>query len=138
MKRKKYALGLDYGTNSCRALLVDLSDGTEMASHVFAYPTGENGILLDPKDPNVARQNPADYITGAIECVKGVTSMARKSRKGFNAADIIGIGIDTSLGVDVSQLLEVGDDKDYLCQVLVFDNFPSLVWDNYGKNLKQG
>jgi len=96
MRRQKYALGLDYGTNSCRALLVDLSDGTEMASHVFAYPTGEDGILLDPKDPNVARQNPADYITGAIECVKGVNRMARKSRKGFNAADIVGIGIDTT------------------------------------------
>jgi len=67
-----------------------------MASHVFAYPTGEDGILLDPKDPNVARQNPADYITGAIECVKGVNRMARKSRKGFNAADIVGIGIDTT------------------------------------------
>ncbi|MEI6809188.1 MAG: ribulokinase [bacterium] len=96
MKRSKYALGLDYGTNSCRAVLVDLSDGTEAASHVFNYPTGEAGILLDPKDPNVARQHPGDYIKGAIECVRAVTKSAARGRKGFTSADIIGIGIDTT------------------------------------------
>jgi L-ribulokinase len=58
----KYALGLDYGTNSCRSLIVDLADGRELASHVFDYPSGEAGILLDPRDPNVARQHPKDYV----------------------------------------------------------------------------
>ena len=52
---KKYALGLDYGTNSCRSLLVDLSDGSELGSTVFNYPSGELGIITDPSDPNVAR-----------------------------------------------------------------------------------
>ena len=41
---KKYAIGLDFGTNSCRSLIVDLSNGDELASHVFPYPTGEAGI----------------------------------------------------------------------------------------------
>ena len=65
---KRYALGLDYGTNSCRALIFDLEDGTELADAVFPYPSGEQGILLDPRDPNLARQNPQDYIDslGAI------------------------------------------------------------------------
>ena len=51
---KKYAVGLDYGTNSCRSVIIDLSDGREIGTHVFSYPTGDNGIVLDPKDPNAA------------------------------------------------------------------------------------
>ena len=58
---KKYTIGLDYGTNSCRALIVNISDGNELASSVFLYPSGNNGIILDNSDPNLARQNPQDY-----------------------------------------------------------------------------
>jgi len=36
-----YSIGLDYGTNSCRCLIVNLEDGREIASHVFDYPSGE-------------------------------------------------------------------------------------------------
>ncbi len=64
----KYAIGLDYGTNSVRCLVVDLGNGAELADHVFSYPSGEAGILLD-KDPNVARQNPQDYLDGLQETV---------------------------------------------------------------------
>ena len=59
---KRYALGIDYGTNSCRSLLVDLDDGGEVGSVVFHYPSGEAGVLTDGRDPNVARQNPQDYL----------------------------------------------------------------------------
>ena len=90
-----YAIGVDYGTNSCRALLVDTRDGSELATHVFPYPTGEAGIILDPKDPNVARQNPADYIEGFIACVKSVVRQAKKI-KGFDPENVVGIGIDTT------------------------------------------
>ena len=65
----RYSLGLDYGTNSVRALLVDVADGREVATSVFDYPSGNAGILLDPKDPNLARQNPADYIEGFYRSV---------------------------------------------------------------------
>ena len=37
----KYSIGLDFGTNSCRALIVDISNGQELASHVFEYPSGD-------------------------------------------------------------------------------------------------
>ena len=92
---KRYALGLDYGTNSCRSLIVDLSDGSELASHVFPYPSGKQGILLDPRDPNVARQNPQDYLD-AFVAIKSAIKIARKKRPGFNPHDIIGIGVDTT------------------------------------------
>ncbi|MEI6147846.1 MAG: ribulokinase [bacterium] len=104
---KHYALGLDYGTNSCRSLIVDLADGAELASHVFSYPSGKQGILLDPKDPNVARQNPQDYLD-AFVAIKEAIKIARKKRPGFNPHEIIGIGVDTTgstpLPVDIQGL----------------------------------
>jgi L-ribulokinase len=93
---KKYAIGLDYGTNSCRSVIVDLSNGNETATHVFPYPTGKQGILLDPKDPNVARQNPQDYIDGLIAIVREAIKKAKKADPQFKPEDIIGIGVDTT------------------------------------------
>jgi L-ribulokinase len=88
-----YAIGLDYGTNSVRGLLVDLSDGTELASSVFEYPSGDAGILTDVRDPNVARQDPQDYIDGALSVIKGVLAAAPA---GFDAGAVVGIGVDTT------------------------------------------
>ena len=42
-----YAIGLDYGTNSVRAVVVDCDDGRSVGTHVFDYPSGEQGVLLD-------------------------------------------------------------------------------------------
>src|SRR5688572_6913517 len=50
----RYSIGVDYGTNSVRALVVDTATGEEIASHVFDFPSGDAGILLDPRDPNLA------------------------------------------------------------------------------------
>jgi len=92
----KYALGLDYGTNSVRAVIVDLSDGGEIGSCVFDYPSGEAGILLDPADPNVARQNPQDYIAGLEQVVSGAIEQAQAAESSFEARNIIGVGVDTT------------------------------------------
>lgn len=94
--RKRYSLGLDYGTNSCRAVIVDLDDGGEVATHVYAYPSGEQGILVDGRDPNVARQNPADYISGLTTMVPAAIRKARAADRRFSAEGIIGIGVDTT------------------------------------------
>ncbi len=93
---KKYALGLDFGTNSCRSLIVDLTDGRELASCVYDYPSGKDGIWLDPKDPNIARQHPADYLTGTVEVIREAISQASGVDSDFASAKIIGIGIDTT------------------------------------------
>jgi L-ribulokinase len=92
----RYALGLDYGTNSCRSLLVDLDTGEELGSLVFPYPSGELGILTDPCDPNVARQNPQDYLDGLVATVTGALAQAREKRAGFEPSQILGIGVDTT------------------------------------------
>ncbi len=93
--KKRFAIGVDYGTNSVRALVVDVQDGREVATCVYDYPSGEAGILLDRGDPNLARQNPADYIEGFYRCVKGALQAAEKQR-GFTAENVVGIGVDTT------------------------------------------
>ena len=92
----KYALGLDYGTNTCRAVIINLGDGQELATDVFPYPTGQDGIVLDKKDPNLARQHPKDYVDGCVSIVTGAIRKARKADKSFNPSDIVGIGVDTT------------------------------------------
>lgn len=92
----RYAIGLDYGTNSCRSLLVDLDSGEELGSTVFPYPSGTLGILTDPADPHVARQNPQDYLDGLVAIVRGALAEAKAKRPGFDPAQVIGIGIDTT------------------------------------------
>ncbi len=88
------SLGLDYGTNSVRALIVDCSDGREIGVGVFNYPSGRQGILLDPKDPNLARQHPGDYLVGAEKSVNAAIADASGRDAAFDAASIIGIGVD--------------------------------------------
>ncbi len=94
-KQHQYALGLDYGTNSVRAVIVDVADGAEIASYVCPYPSGKEGILLDKKDPNLARQHPGDYITCLYKVVAGALRLAKKTRA-FSADRVLGIGVDTT------------------------------------------
>ena len=91
-----YTIGLDYGTNSVRCVIVDVTDGGEVATSVYEYPTGEAGIILDPADHNLARQNPADYIEGIEVTIKQALAAAKKTNKAFNASGVVGIGIDTT------------------------------------------
>jgi L-ribulokinase len=96
MKAAKYALGLDFGTNSVRALVVDVSNGREVGSAIFDYPGGQAGILLDPKDSNLARQKPADWILGIEKAVPAALAEAKKKVKAFDPASIVGVGVDTT------------------------------------------
>jgi L-ribulokinase len=90
-----FTLGIDYGTNSVRALVVRCADGAELGSAVFDYPSGHQGVLLDPKDHSLARQHPGDYLLGLEKSVKAAMAAARKQR-GFSPDRIIGIGVDTT------------------------------------------
>ncbi len=92
----KYAIGLDYGTNSCRSLIVNLETGAEVASHVFNYPSGQMGVLVDARDPNLARQSPADYRAGLVEIVVQGLAKARAAAPDFSPEDVVGIGVDTT------------------------------------------
>ncbi len=91
-----HTLGFDYGTNSVRALIVRTADGAELGSGVFNYPTGEAGVIYEACDPHLARQNPADYLLGLSESLNIALAKARAADPSFDAADIVGIGVDTT------------------------------------------
>ena len=78
-----YTIGLDYGSNSVRCLIVNVKNGDELATDVFNYPTGSMGIVLDPADHNVARQNPQDYIDGLETTVINAIEAAKEGESGF-------------------------------------------------------
>lgn len=90
-----YAIGVDYGTNSVRALIVETRTGTEIASEVYDYPSGQAGILLASDQPTLARQNPSDYIVGFNAVVRAVVESANLV-DGFSPDKVVGIGIDTT------------------------------------------
>jgi L-ribulokinase len=90
---RKYVIGLDYGTESGRALLVAADSGEEVAIAVLNYADG----VIDDKlpgtgeklPPDWALQNPADYLT---VCETVIPEVLRRS--GVSGADVIGIGVD--------------------------------------------
>jgi L-ribulokinase len=89
----KYAIGVDFGTESGRALLVDVSNGEELATAVHEYANGviderlpESNVRLEP---DWALQDPNDYIEVFKHAVPAVVKEA-----GVDPADVIGLGID--------------------------------------------
>jgi L-ribulokinase len=93
--QSKYTIGLDYGTNSVRALIVDTADGREVATSVWGYEHGEAGVILS-RDPNLARQHPADYIKGTEATIRRALAEAKKKVRGFKPEQVVGIGVDTT------------------------------------------
>lgn len=87
-----FTLGLDFGTNSVRALVARCRDGGEAGSCVVPYPSGRQGILLDPRDHNLARQHPGDYLATLETSVRGALAQARR-RGGFRPELVVGIGV---------------------------------------------
>lgn len=72
-----YTIGLDFGTNSLRAFLVNTKNGDEIASDVYNYRYGESGIILDKENPLLARQNPKDYLNGLQSVINGVIKKSK-------------------------------------------------------------
>jgi L-ribulokinase len=91
----RYAVGLDFGSNSMRVLVVDVRDGRELASAIGNYPHGDMGIVLDSKQPDLARQDPADYLTCIHAAVKQALEYAATDGE-FSPRHVIGLGVDTT------------------------------------------
>ena len=121
----KYAIGLDFGTNSCRSLIVDIADGKELASDVFHYPSGEAGVIIDKSNPNLARQNPADYLEGIETTIINAIKKAKSADEKFSPGKIIGIGVDTT----GSSPMPVDSNGTPLCFMNEFKDRPAAyVW----------
>jgi len=117
----KYAIGVDFGTESGRAVLVDVADGTEVATAVYPYSHG----VIDEKlpipgkeirlEPDWALQDPQDYIRTFQNTVPAVLEAS-----GVNAEDVIGIGIDFT----ACTMLPVKRDGTPLCDLPAFRENP--------------
>jgi len=90
-----FTIGIDFGTNSVRAVVVDTADGRTVGTRVFDYPSGDHGVLLDAKHPHLARQNPADYIDGLRVAVGGALREADADPE-FARDRVIAVGVDTT------------------------------------------
>ncbi|MCL2538947.1 MAG: ribulokinase [Oscillospiraceae bacterium] len=114
----KYTIGVDFGTLSGRALLIDCATGKEMAESVFEYPHG----VMDRALPDGTRlgvdwalQHPGDYIDTLCHTVREVIEIS-----GVAAADIIGIATDFT----ACTLIPVKEDGTPLCMLEAYKSEP--------------
>ncbi len=113
MPAETYVLGLDFGTDSVRALLVDTAAGRELATAQATYPRWAQGRFCEPSESRF-RQHPRDYVEGLEQVVLEVLAdldAAGRSR-------VVGIGVDTTgstpvavdrTGTPLALLPEFGD-----------------------------
>jgi L-ribulokinase len=90
---KKYAIGVDFGTQSGRAVLVEIGTGKEIATAIKVYPHGVMDEYLPDGitrlEPDFALQHPQDYLDVLSETIPAVLEESKVS-----AHDVIGVGID--------------------------------------------
>ena len=126
---KRYTIGVDFGTLSARALLLDADTGEEIAVQAMAYPHGVMSETLtitgETLPPDYALQDPADYITALSHVIPAVLRAG-----GVNADEVVGIGIDFTC----CTLLSVDADGTPLCQLPAFSKTPlayALLWKHH-------
>lgn len=126
---KKYSVGIDYGTLSARAVLIELDSGREIAEREMKYPHAVitdgffDGITLEK---TVALQHPQDYLDALEYTVKGVIEDA-----GVDPGDIVGFGIDFT----ASTVMPVTEDGTPLCFLEKYKNEPQSyvkLWKHHG------
>jgi L-ribulokinase len=91
MGEEKYVLGVDFGTDSVRSVVVDALTGKELSSHVVNFKRWGEGKYCDPVK-NRFRQHPLDHIEGLEESVCTALKKLQKDA----GEKVIGIGVDTT------------------------------------------
>ena len=88
----QFVIGVDYGTDSVRSVIVDAKNGKELASSVFYYPRWQQGLYCDAAQ-NQFRQHPLDYVEGLEQTIKNCIKMAGGASV---ASAIKAIAVDTT------------------------------------------
>lgn len=96
MDNKNYVIGVDYGTDSCRAILVDAADGKCLAESSCEYPRWAAGKYCDPAK-DMYRQHPADYIESFKSVISGIASKVGKDVM----ENVKGLSFDTTASTPV-------------------------------------
>jgi len=91
MAGKNYVIGIDFGTDSVRSMVIDASNGRDVASHVAWYERWGEGRFCDPAK-NQFRQHPLDYLQGLETSIRAALQAAPEG----TAESVIGIGVDTT------------------------------------------
>lgn len=115
----KYTIGIDYGTQSGRAVIINIATGEQVGQSVTPYPD----CVIDKKLPNTdilleddwALQNPDDYLYVLETAVPSAIQKA-----GINKDDIIGIGIDFT----ACTMMPVTEDGKVMCQLEAYKENP--------------
>lgn len=113
MSPDTFVIGIDYGTDSVRSIIVNAKSGAEVATAVFQYPRWRDGLFCDPAK-NQFRQHPLDYIEGleytVRKCLSEAGDVVRKNIKGISI-DTTGstpVAVDKS-GTPLALLNEFAD-----------------------------
>jgi L-ribulokinase len=91
MPTTSFVIGVDYGSDSVRSIIVDTSNGNEIAASVFYYPRWKAGLYCHPAE-NQFRQHPLDYIEGLEVTIKDCLQQAGSTV----AANVKAISVDTT------------------------------------------
>jgi L-ribulokinase len=91
MKKDQFVIGVDYGTDSVRSIIVDAGDGKEIASAIFHYPRWKDGLYCHPAS-NRFRQHPKDYVEGLESTIKSCLRQAGPAV----AKNVKAISVDTT------------------------------------------
>ncbi len=87
MKNEAFVIGVDYGTDSVRSVIIDATNGNEIASSVFYYPRWRDGLYCNPSQ-NQFRQHPLDYVEGLEatikDCIQKAGSVVAKNIKAIS------------------------------------------------------
>ena len=81
IKEDAFVIGVDYGTDSVRSIIVNAANGEELASSVFYYPRWKEGLYNNPS-LNQFRQHPLDYVEGLEATIKDCIQKAGSSVSG--------------------------------------------------------
>ncbi len=91
MDHQKYVIGIDFGTDSVRAIVVSAGNGRQISSSVFSYPRWKAGLFCDAS-MNRFRQHPLDYLEGLESCITDALKNLSKEVK----RNIVAISVDTT------------------------------------------
>src|SRR5690349_8624401 len=99
MSRDSFVIGVDFGTDSVRSVVVDASNGKEVAASVFSYPRWRDQLFCDAAASQF-RQHPLDYVEGIESTIKDCLKTAGENvRKNVRAISVDTTG-STPIAVD--------------------------------------
>lgn len=124
MDREQYVIGLDFGTDSVRAILVNTKDGTTASTKVHVFERWSRGEFCDPRR-NQYRQHVLDHLEGIEICISAVLL-----ESGIESEDVKGICVDTT----GSSPIAVDQTGTPLCLLEEFEDNPNamvVLWKDH-------